>query len=140
MKFNFKIQQYQTDAVENTVKVFAGQPTHDATTYRRDLGKVSGTIVYEEEYAGYRNADIELTDQELFKNIRQMQSHWDIPESAALSLTCLSADFCQQLLVHFRSGLLQIGLRRDVEDVIDLKPVVKAILKGMGITDRWRDR
>ena len=85
MKFNFKIQQYQTDAVENTVKVFAGQPTHDSTTYRRDLGKVSGTIVYEEEYAGYRNADIELTDEVLFRNIRQMQNHCDIPESAALS-------------------------------------------------------
>ena len=85
MKFNFKIQQYQTDAVENTVKVFAGQPTHDATTYRRDLGKVSGTIIYEEEYAGYRNADIELTDEVLFRNIRQMQNHCDIPESAALS-------------------------------------------------------
>ena len=27
MKFNFKIQQYQTDAVESTVAVFAGQPT-----------------------------------------------------------------------------------------------------------------
>ena len=25
MKFQFKIQQYQTDAVENTVNVFAGQ-------------------------------------------------------------------------------------------------------------------
>ena len=26
MKFQFKIQSYQTDAVENTVRVFAGQP------------------------------------------------------------------------------------------------------------------
>ena len=26
MKFKFKIQQYQTDAVEQTVSVFAGQP------------------------------------------------------------------------------------------------------------------
>ena len=26
MKFKFKIQQYQTEAVENTVNVFAGQP------------------------------------------------------------------------------------------------------------------
>ena len=28
MKFQFKIQQYQTDAVDNTVSVFAGQPPH----------------------------------------------------------------------------------------------------------------
>ena len=27
MKFKFKIQQYQTDAVEQTVNVFAGQPS-----------------------------------------------------------------------------------------------------------------
>ena len=32
MKFKFKIQQYQTDAVEQTVNVFAGQPSKtDAT-------------------------------------------------------------------------------------------------------------
>ena len=41
MKFKFKIQQYQTDAVERTVEVFAGQPTMDNLTYRRDLGKQS---------------------------------------------------------------------------------------------------
>lgn len=38
MKFKFKIQQYQTDAVENTVAVFRGQPSHSLATYRRDLG------------------------------------------------------------------------------------------------------
>lgn len=86
MKFNFKIQQYQTDAVENTVSVFAGQPSRDTTSYRRDLGNIkTGTIVYDDDYAGYRNADIELTDQELLKNILNIQSRWDIPESAKLS-------------------------------------------------------
>ncbi len=38
MKFKFKIQQYQTDAVERTLEVFAGQPSVDNLTYRRDLG------------------------------------------------------------------------------------------------------
>lgn len=37
MKFNFKIQAYQTEAVENTVAVFAGQPSYDVTRYRRDM-------------------------------------------------------------------------------------------------------
>ena len=86
MKFNFKIQQYQTDAVENTVNVFAGQPSRDGFQYRRDIGKVkAGSFVYEEEYIGFRNNDIELTDQELFANIRKMQEHCDIPLSGALS-------------------------------------------------------
>ena len=33
MKFKFKIQQYQTEAVENTVSVFAGQPSHRMAAY-----------------------------------------------------------------------------------------------------------
>ena len=47
MKFKFKIQQYQTDAVESTVAVFAGQPNVQGLHYRRDVGvKLSG---YEQE-------------------------------------------------------------------------------------------
>ncbi len=40
MKFNFKIQQYQTDAVDAVVKVFNGQGFHDKISYIRDKGKV----------------------------------------------------------------------------------------------------
>ena len=39
MKFNFKIQQYQTDAVEAVCNVFAGQGYNSGVGYRRDLGK-----------------------------------------------------------------------------------------------------
>ena len=86
MKFNFKIQQYQTDAVENTVNVFAGQPSRDGFQYRRDIGKKAvGTLIYDDEYTGFRNNDIELTDQELFVNIKKMQELCDIPLSGALS-------------------------------------------------------
>ena len=69
MKFKFKIQQYQTDAVENTVHVFNGQPSKEASVYRRDLGKHKpGAIEYEEEYVGYRNMDVELDDKNLLDN------------------------------------------------------------------------
>ena len=60
MKFKFKIQQYQTDAVEQTVNVFAGQPSKSNAQYRRDLGKRKGQITFEEEYVGWRNSDVEL--------------------------------------------------------------------------------
>ena len=40
MKFNFKIQQYQTDAVDAVIKVFHGQGYHDKLGYIRDMGKV----------------------------------------------------------------------------------------------------
>ena len=86
MRFNFKIQQYQTDAVESTVDVFAGQPSRDGFQYRRDLGKdAAGMLLTESDYAGYRNADIELTDQQLLDNVRGMQRIWSIPESKNLS-------------------------------------------------------
>ena len=39
MKFNFKIQQYQTDAVDSVVNCFKGQPYQDKVSYRRDIGK-----------------------------------------------------------------------------------------------------
>ena len=82
MKFNFKIQQYQTDAVESTVDIFAGQPSRDGFQYRRDLGKeAAGMLLTETDYAGYRNADIELTDQQLLANVRGMQRIWSILES-----------------------------------------------------------
>ena len=86
MKFNFKIQQYQTDAVESTVDIFAGQPSRDGFQYRRDLGKgATGLFITEADFAGYRNADIELTDKQLLDNVRGMQRIWSIPESKNLS-------------------------------------------------------
>ena len=86
MKFKFKIQQYQTDAVESTVGVFAGQPSHGNLTYRCDLGgRRSGTLAFEDESTSYRNAGIELSDGELLRNIREIQNRRDIPESGALS-------------------------------------------------------
>ncbi|MBO6190481.1 MAG: DEAD/DEAH box helicase family protein [Alloprevotella sp.] len=84
MKFKFKIQQYQTDAVEQTVSVFAGQPSKGADYYRRDLGDTRGRIVYEDDYVGYKNAKVELSDGQLFANIRAIQLENNIPQSKKL--------------------------------------------------------
>ena len=86
MKFKFKIQQYQTEAVEQTVNVFAGQPSKTNAQYRRDLGKRKGQITFDEEYVGYRNSDVELTGAQLLANIQQRQAIGNIPKSAKLSL------------------------------------------------------
>jgi type III restriction enzyme len=85
MKFKFKIQQYQTDAVEQTVNVFAGQPSKSNAQYRRDLGKTNGRIVYDEEYVGWRNNDVELNERQLLDNIKKMQVESNIPQSKLLS-------------------------------------------------------
>ena len=80
MKFQFKIQQYQTDAVENTVNVFTGQPSHDAATYRRDIGRER----LEFDEIGYRNAEVELDGKQLLDNIRKVQRENNIPLSDSL--------------------------------------------------------
>lgn len=85
MKFKFKIQPYQTKAVENTIAVFDGQPCHDRTQYRRDLGKVNKTLFDEEEDAGYRNYDIELNSMQLLDNIKKIQATSDLNLSKCLS-------------------------------------------------------
>ena len=79
MKFNFKIQQYQTDAVEAVIKVFHGQGFHDKVGYIRDMGKrkprdMQITIGMTEEEiqlydpaddTGYKNEAIGLSDEQL---------------------------------------------------------------------------
>lgn len=85
MNFKFKIQQYQTDAVENTVSVFAGQPSHQMTAYRIDPGKRDKHFFDEEDYTGYRNNRLELDGQTLLRNINTIQNLYDITPSASLA-------------------------------------------------------
>ncbi|WP_313151677.1 type III restriction-modification system endonuclease [Lacrimispora sp.] len=98
MKFNFKIQQYQTDAVDAVTKVFRGQGYHDKLSYIRDIGKVKpelqqlalGLSAEEMEIldpandTGYRNESIGLTDEQLLKNIQILQNENNIKRSSAL--------------------------------------------------------
>ncbi|WP_455670883.1 type III restriction-modification system endonuclease [Phocaeicola faecalis] len=85
MKFKFKIQQYQTDAVENTVSVFIGQPSHGMAVYRIDPGKREKNFFDEEDYTGYRNHQLELDSQTLLKNINAIQNLYDITPSSTLA-------------------------------------------------------
>ncbi|MCR5454408.1 MAG: DEAD/DEAH box helicase family protein, partial [Bacteroidales bacterium] len=86
MKFKFKIQQYQTEAVEQTVNVFAGQPSKANAQYRRDLGKdkMQLTAKFEEDYIGWRNNDIELNDNQILENIKSIQTKANIVASNTL--------------------------------------------------------
>lgn len=86
MKFKFKIQQYQTDAVTNTVAVFTGQPSRDkAVQYRHDVGKHDGRFIPEDEEIGWRNADIEVSSKQLLDNINAVQTLYDIVPSRKLA-------------------------------------------------------
>ena len=110
MKFNFKIQQYQTNAVDAVVKVFEGQGFHDKISYIRDKGKVkkeygidgeavtlgnqmtfqtSGTQIEYDDIdelsdTGYKNELVELTDEQLLSNIQTLQRQNNIKLSNSL--------------------------------------------------------
>ena len=101
MKFRFKIQQYQTDAVDSVVRVFKGQPYSDGVSYRRDLGEVKPVLMPAEQQTsmfppaqvsmdevddtGYLNEMLQLTDEQLLKNIRDVQQDNDLYQSATLT-------------------------------------------------------
>ncbi len=80
MKFKFKIQGYQTDAVDNTTAIFTGQPNRDTTHYRRDLGRLQkGTFRFDGDDDGYRNADVELSSKQLLENLHSVQTTAGVP-------------------------------------------------------------
>ncbi len=101
MKFRFKIQQYQTDAVDSVVRAFKGQPYSDGVSYRRDLGEVKPVLapvdqqislfppdqisMDEVDDTGYLNEMLQLTDEQLLKNIRDVQQDNEIYQSASLA-------------------------------------------------------
>lgn len=96
MKFNFKIQQYQTDAVDAVVKVFNGQGFHDKIKFIRDIGKTKPEnmqLGFTEEDVdlydpandtGYKNELVELSDEQLLQNIHTLQSQNNIKLSPSL--------------------------------------------------------
>ena len=96
MKFKFKIQQYQTDAVNAVVRVFEGQPKLEgkALYYTRDLGvqKPKEATLYdalkvedEEDINGVRNGEIRISKNAILANIQRLQDENDIAVSDRLS-------------------------------------------------------
>ncbi|MBS1674800.1 MAG: DEAD/DEAH box helicase family protein, partial [Actinobacteria bacterium] len=71
MKFQFKVQSYQTAAVDAVVNVFVGQQYADGVKYRVDPGKDSAPALLDD--AGLRNAEIALTPAQLLTNVHGIQ-------------------------------------------------------------------
>ena len=108
MKFNFKIQQYQTDAVDAVVRVFQGQGFHDKVNYIRDLGTQKTTTPFsprtkqmsfipadeqlnfadvddgDNDDTGYKNEIVQLSDEQLLHNIQTLQIQNNIKLSTSL--------------------------------------------------------
>lgn len=101
MKFNFKIQQYQTEAVDAVVQVFQGQPYSAGVSYLRDTGTLTNKpqqmsfLPAEEspeqlelqdllDESGFKNERVQLSDEQLLQNIHTLQSRNNIKLSPAL--------------------------------------------------------
>ena len=82
MKIQFKVQPYQTAAVEAVVDCFAGQPFVDRLSYRIDPGIVAQQSLLEE---GFGNAKIALTGEQILANVNAVQRRQSLPESRDLS-------------------------------------------------------
>ncbi|RAS05007.1 type III restriction-modification system endonuclease [Cupriavidus alkaliphilus] len=81
MKLKFKVQPYQTHAVESVVDCFAGQPKIDGQTYRIDPGRKAQASAFEE---GFKNADIALSEPQIIENIQEVQRRQNLPVSQQL--------------------------------------------------------
>ena len=84
MEFKFKIQDYQTEAVQAVVDVFKGQPYNNGLSYKRDMGK-GFVSLFEEDSLGYGNNPVALDSSDLFSNIKTIQRNSNIPQSESLS-------------------------------------------------------
>lgn len=89
MKLKFKTQAYQTAAVQAVVDCFKGQPpaSSEAISYRIDPGKGKAKIDSLFSDAGFKNADLLLSDAALLDNIQQVQRQQNLPVSDALAKT-----------------------------------------------------
>lgn len=97
MKLKFKVQPYQTHAVDSLADCFAGQPKSSGVSYRIDPGAVPQTLTFPQQAplagmepasaasdAGFRNADLTLSPAQLLENIQAVQRRQNLPLSAAL--------------------------------------------------------
>lgn len=102
MKLQFKVQQYQTEAVDAVVEVFTGQPYADGVKYRIDPGK--GTTPTLLDDAGLRNAEIALTPPQLLTNVHRVQQARGLEQSKDLKDSVTKAAAPINLDIEMETG------------------------------------
>ncbi len=105
MKIQFKVQQYQTEAVDAVVDVFAGQPKHNGVSYLIDPGRGGKAGMEAAAFAesGLRNAEIALSPAQLLANVREVQRSRDLPLSRELTQS-VAAPAAPNLDIEMETG------------------------------------
>ena len=84
MKLQFKIQDYQTDAVYALADCFLQQPPSSKVSYRIDPGRVKKGAQEAMELDGFQNPDLAFPPAKLLQNIQAVQHRQNLPQSPAL--------------------------------------------------------
>jgi len=84
MKLKFKIQDFQTRAVQAVTDCFRGQLPDPGFRYRMDSG-TKEQIEMEPLSTGFRNRELTIPEADLLENIRKVQRRQGIPDSATLT-------------------------------------------------------
>ena len=108
MKFQFKVQQYQTDAVDAVVDCFVGQPKRERIAYRIDPGHQPSDNrqkleLSETSESGFCNAEILLNTRQLLDNVRSVQRSRNLPLSGKL-VRSMAAPDAPNLDVEMETG------------------------------------
>ena len=106
MKLKFKIQPFQTDAVNAVADCFIGQMPHDGLAYAIDPGQLAFAGGYQradlsEVRTGFRNAPLLLSEDQILANIQNVQRESGLPVSASL---IASADCPINLDIEMETG------------------------------------
>lgn len=83
MKLKFKVQSFQTNAVEAVVDCFAGQPKESGLNYRIDPGRGDQARF---DLEGFKNEEIRLTDNQILENIQAVQKRQNLPICKSLDV------------------------------------------------------
>ena len=95
MKLKFKVQAYQTHAVESVIGCFKGQPNSVGISYRIDQGVARANAQgymqqrISEEH-GFKNGEIKLSEYQVLENIQEVQRQQNLPQSTSLVKTSVS--------------------------------------------------
>ena len=73
MKFQYKDQQFQVDAVNAVTSVFEGQPKQTSSSYVMDIGDEENVTL--DILNGFKNFPISLSDNHLLENIKSVQKN-----------------------------------------------------------------
>jgi len=97
MKLKFKVQEFQTEAVNAVADCFAGQPKSEGITFRIDPGiqpkqAPAGPVqqkLYKANLAdlartGFKNQELAISPQRILENIQAVQRSRNLPQSPSL--------------------------------------------------------